>query len=246
MKSNKLDIYAELFATEGFFELEDVQSLTDDDLKELGIKKMGYRKKILRTVSMAIPKSRTPSASYSIVPVTDTFRRNELADQLERFVQSAHKKILVVENIEEIINKTLEKQFETRKSKQFDARTVMKFHGTSLASLYHIISEGFKIPASAGMFGKGIYFATDSSKSAQYTGSSHKLLFCEVLVGKQLELHKAQPDLDFQKITQLGYDSVYAPRDTKEKGGVRFDEFVVYHQHQALPRYLFTCHTDHV
>jgi hypothetical protein len=67
-----------------------------------------------------------------------------------------------------------------------------KFHGSDPIGSENIPKTGFLAPQPPkpgkppGMYGQGIYFATDSSKSAQeiYTGGSNKLLLCVVLLGK--------------------------------------------------------------
>ena len=89
-----------------------------------------------------------------------------------------------------------------------------------------------------GMYGQGIYFATDSSKSAQtiYTDGSNKLLLCDVLLGRSMTAEKGDSTLNGDYIRKRGFDSVYAPRGTKATGGVDNDEFVIYHPDQALPR----------
>ena len=86
------------------------------------------------------------------------------------------------------------------------------------------------------MYGQGIYFATDSSKSAQkiYTKGSQKLLLCQVILGKSKEVHMADPTLNKQKLRSERCDSVFAPRGT----AVKNDEFVVFDPDQALPQYI--------
>jgi Poly(ADP-ribose) polymerase catalytic domain len=90
------------------------------------------------------------------------------------------------------------------------------------------------------MFGCGIYFATDSSKSAQktYTKDTNKLLLCDVALGKAKRVDKADPTLNLAKIRQEGFDSVFAPRGTHNTGGVINDEFVIFDPDQAMPRYI--------
>ena len=108
------------------------------------------------------------------------------------------------------------------------------------------------------MFGQGAYFATDASKSAQdiYTKGSSCLILCDVLLGKACEvaglesrhpLHKhvkmskkRRPYLDVnqEKVNAAGFDSVFAPRNTRDKAGVQYDEMIVYNASQALPRYV--------
>lgn len=90
------------------------------------------------------------------------------------------------------------------------------------------------------MYGQGIYFATDSSKSAReiYTQGSNKLLLCNVLIGKSLKLNKSDNQMTYKKLRSLGYDSVFAPRDTVDTGGVQNDEFVIFDPRQAVVRYI--------
>ena len=72
------------------------------------------------------------------------------------------------------------------------------------------------------MYGRGLYFATNSSKSAQeiYTKKSNTLLLCKVLLGKELRQDKADNTLNYQKLRNKRCDSVFAPRNTKGTGGV--------------------------
>ncbi len=86
------------------------------------------------------------------------------------------------------------------------------------------------------MYGQGIYFATDSSKSAQeiYTKGSHKLLLCKVLLGRSKEVKAANHALCFRKLQQEGFDSVFAPRGS----AVLNDEFIIFKPAQAVPVYI--------
>ena len=90
------------------------------------------------------------------------------------------------------------------------------------------------------MFGFGVYFASDSSKSAQelYTKGSNKLLLCEVLLGKSYTSKEARNDMNMVKLKAVRCDSLFAIRDTRQTGGVLFDEFVIYNPDQAYPKYI--------
>jgi len=120
----------------------------------------------------------------------------------------------------------------------------LKFHGTNTAAVESIISTGFLKPEakkkSKSMFGEGIYFASDSSKSAQdrYTRGSNMLLVCDVLLGKTFTVSTAMHSMTGRELNRRGYDSLFAKRGTKGTGGVLNDEFVVYSPDQALPRYI--------
>ena len=100
--------------------------------------------------------------------------------------------------------------------------------------------DGFRLPTSPGMYGAGIYFATNSSKSAQdiYTKKSNKLLVCKVLLGREKIVHKADSSITKENLRKAGFDSVFAPRDTKGSGGVLNDEFIIFDPNQVLPEYI--------
>ena len=167
-------------------------------------------------------------------------------DTVLKYVQPIHNWFPQVTKIEEIYNPDLELKFEKAKLKCFGNYIERKFHGSNPTGSQNIPKEGFLAPKPPkpgklpGMYGQGIYFATDSSKSAQeiYTGGSNKLLLCDVLLGKSKRVVTADNTLNLKKIRDQGFDSVFAPRDSKSTGGVLNDEFVIYDPDQALPRYI--------
>jgi hypothetical protein len=187
-----------------------------------------------------------------------------VVDRTEKYVQSAHGGV-VVTSVEKIVNCELERKFieaKLRLKGGIEHQNVMPlFHGTGVEGIKAIPNTGFRLPQMSedNMFGQGVYFATDSSKSAQkmYTKDSNCLLLCDVLLGKACKVEglksehglveyvktstkKQRPylDVDEEKVRTAGFDSVFAPRDTRDKGGVQFDEFVIYNPSQALPRYI--------
>ena len=146
------------------------------------------------------------------------------------------------------------------KSGAADCKQQQLFHGTGVEGLEGIPKNGFRVPewSDGNIFGRGIYFESDSSKSAQemYTKGSKALILCDVLLGhacvvpgltaqhalsKYVKTSKTgRPflDVDEKKIRKEGFDSVYAPRDTRANAGVLFDEMIVYNPSQAIPRYV--------
>ena len=166
----------------------------------------------------------------------------KVKDQVLNFIQPCHHWFPSITKIEKVTNLELEKKFEVAKSKAFGDHIDIKFHGTSNNNLNNIIKDGFKMPdqkpptSKRGMFGQGIYFATDSSKSAQkiYTQGSQKLLLCQVILGRSKQVRKADYTLNKQKLRSKQYDSVYAPRGS----AVKNDEFVIFDPDQALPQYI--------
>ena len=165
-----------------------------------------------------------------------------IEDKVKRYVQPGHNWFPRVTRIEKLTSLELEIGWLEAKTKLFDpTRCDLKFHGTTVEACNNIIKSGFKLPSATGqMFGPGIYFASDSSKSAQevYTKGSNMLLVCEVLLGKAKTVDKACTWMTSKKLSDEGYDSLFAKRGTKETGGVLYDEFVVFNPKQAIPRYV--------
>ena len=190
--------------------------------------------------------SKDPVKTFSIDEISptgsDSAEYQKVNDKVVKFVQPMHNWFPKVTKIEKVINLELEKKFEAAKSKAFGDHIDEKFHGTDDNGVRGITKDGFRMPdqsppaAKRGMYGQGIYFATDSSKSAQkiYTKGSRKLLLCQVLLGKSKTVQKADPTLNSKKLKSERCDSVYAPRGT----AVKNDEFVIFNPDQALPQYI--------
>ncbi len=78
---------------------------------------------------------------------------------------------------------------------------MLLWHGSRLTNFVGILSQGLRIappeaPVTGYMFGKGVYFADMSSKSANYCFTSKEnntgiLLLCEVALGDMNEKHHA-------------------------------------------------------
>ncbi len=174
-------------------------------------------------------------------PTASTY--NDIKDRVCKYIQPVHKWEPIVTKIEQVTNLKLKEKWLNAQKKMFDpSKHELKFHGTTDLGIDGITKDGFRLPKkdATNMYGQGVYFATDSSKSAQkcYTQGSDKLLLCDVLLGKTWTVSKHQQHMDRDQITDRGYDSLYAERDTRLQGGVLFDEFVVYNPHQALPKYI--------
>eukprot|EP01043_Picozoa_sp_COSAG02_P027469 COSAG02_NODE_1623_length_11604_cov_27.111951_6_plen_1427_part_00 len=190
---------------------------------------------------------------------------HRIVDRVENYMQAEHG-LLTVKRVEKLVNTELESQLLAAKQQMIDPTKppTLLFHGTS-AEVTDLVAEGgFNLPAwkESNMFGQGVYFATDSTKSANplYTKNSNRLLVCEVLLGKSctiegwdhsfpLKKHMKKSgsgsnkgrnflDVDLKKMHAAGFDSVYALRDSESAGGVKFDEFIVYDERLAVPRYI--------
>ena len=167
----------------------------------------------------------------------------DVEDSVKKFIQPFHQWYPNVTKIVKVTNYKLKIKFMERKRTLFDpeGRSVLKFHGTGEDGVEGITKSGFRLPTGGNpMYGFGIYFASDASKSAQeiYTKGSNKLLLCEVLMGKSLTVESAQNNMTLAELKKRQCDSLFAKRDTKSKGGVLFDEFVVYDPDQAYPKYI--------
>lgn len=132
------------------------------------------------------------------------------------------------------------------------------FHGTPWPAAQGIVSDGFRLPNTAGMFGKGIYFADCPLKSAQYTaaledglqacsGRGGIILLCWVDLGEQRKEKAADHSIGgynrngwWAWLTNEhgAYDSVVGL--TKEEGGaLRVPEYIVYNPGNARVDYIF-------
>ena len=160
-------------------------------------------------------------------------------DRVKRYIQPDHQWFPHITKIQRITNTSLEIKWLERKLKLNGTQMRSLFHGTAATDA--IIKKGFIIPERHNqMYGSGIYFASDSSKSAQtlYTKGSNTLLLCDVLLGKSKTMTEPSPEMTLQNLKSDNYDSVFAKRDSKATGGCKFDEYIVYHKDQALPRYV--------
>lgn len=144
------------------------------------------------------------------------------------------------------------------------------WHGSRLTNFVGILSHGLKIappeaPASGYMFGKGIYFADCSSKSANYcftnvNNSTGLLMLCEVALGNTMELQDAKPITRLPKgihsVKGCGktypnpdevivlHDGVEIPSgspicDLSMESSLLYNEYIVYDAAQVRAKYLF-------
>ena len=92
-------------------------------------------------------------------------------------------------------------KFEKYKTANGLEDTHLLWHGSRLTNWGGILSQGLRIappeaPSTGYMFGKGVYFADMSSKSANYCFTTSEkttgmMVLCEVALGNQLVCHKA-------------------------------------------------------
>ncbi|TGZ69293.1 hypothetical protein CRM22_003812 [Opisthorchis felineus] len=165
----------------------------------------------------------------------------------------------------------------TKKSeaKQFKnyGNQMLLWHGSRLTNWVGILGRGLKVappeaPVTGYMFGKGIYFADCSSKSANYAYPTQKknvglMALCEVSLGKVNELYQAcytahQLPAGMHSVRGVGRVTPEESTWSKLDGGVtvpigklvpspeansdnlalQFNEYVVYDPNQVRLRYL--------
>lgn len=131
------------------------------------------------------------------------------------------------------------------------------WHGTSYNSIKIIIKDGFdeRVCSLNGMFGAGIYFAEDSSKSDQYIESHSDgysyILLCRVMLGDAgvvLSTHSNERralckkrKCNDDRCSHNRFDSLMAEtkRNKYKKASLhRHREFIVYDRTQCYPEFL--------
>jgi len=126
----------------------------------------------------------------------------------------------------------------------FGCETMELFHGSRNENILSIMQKGLLIkPASAvhtgSMFGAGIYFASDVTKSANYCwgfGSADRnehyyMFLCEVATGKIKDFDTPQTHL---RSAPWGYNSVRGVKGSH----LLHDEYIVYKQNQVKLKYI--------
>ncbi len=134
-----------------------------------------------------------------------------------------------------------------------DANVRELWHGTPSANT--VLKNGFdpRFCSMKGMFGGGVYFAENSTKSCRYAGLNRRgdmgmLLLCSVALGdscvcrvaKQQIRKPPDPDMLDTRYWMGGkFQSVFAPSSTDDSFSLlAMREYVVYHTNQAYPQYV--------
>ncbi|GFR86628.1 poly [ADP-ribose] polymerase [Elysia marginata] len=240
-----------------------------DELKEVGINAYGHRHKILKGMEKLIASKGVQNVVGALTQGTvlidlmaDDPEFVSVKDQMLSTLRDHKDNVGGVFNsynilkIQKIRNKRLLDRYSHRRKEvgeenhgQPNERHL--FHGSPF--IVAIVHKGFdeRHAYIGGMFGAGIYFAENSSKSNQYvygigggTGCPlHKdrscyicqrqLLLCRVTLGKSF--------LQFSAMKMAhappGHHSVIGRPST---GGLNYAEYVVYRGEQAYPEYLIT------
>ncbi|XP_020907547.1 poly [ADP-ribose] polymerase tankyrase-2 [Exaiptasia diaphana] len=244
-----------------------------EELKEIGIHAYGHRHKILKAVKEKLsglglgfgPFATTSlqgSVLQELTPVDKDY--SSVADEMQSTVvehrdSGASGGIFssyTIGKIERVVNTKLWDKYVYRRREIADSNhnhsnERMLFHGSPFINA--IVQKGFdeRHAYIGGMFGAGIYFAENSSKSNQYVygigggqgcpqhkdrscySCERQLLLCRVALGK--------PFYQFSAVKMAhsppGHHSVIG---RPSSGGLSFAEYVIYRGEQAYPEYLIT------
>ncbi len=124
-----------------------------------------------------------------------------------------------------------------------DQNRKLLFHGTKNPNVRHILKGGLRIMGSAAngrALGNGLYFADQSAKSMNYTGSAGRagkapemMFLSEVALGRMYTISRSYAGSG----APAGYDSVYSPGG----GGTwAYNEYCIYRADRCTARYLVT------
>nr|XP_006117516.1 tankyrase-2 isoform X4 [Pelodiscus sinensis] len=244
------------------------------ELKEIGINAYGHRHKIIKGVERLISGQQglnpylTLNTSGSGTILIDLSPDDKEFQSVEEEMQSTVREHrdgghaggvfnrYSILKIQKVCNKKLWERYAHRRKEVSEenhnhANERMLFHGSPFVNA--IIHKGFdeRHAYIGGMFGAGIYFAENSSKSSQYvygigggTGCPvHKdrscyvchrqLLFCRVTLGKSFLQFSAMK----MAHSPPGHHSVTGRPSVN---GLALAEYVIYRGEQAYPEYLIT------
>uniref|UniRef100_A0AAQ4PFW4 Poly [ADP-ribose] polymerase n=1 Tax=Gasterosteus aculeatus aculeatus TaxID=481459 RepID=A0AAQ4PFW4_GASAC len=273
MKSLGLEHLRDIFEREQI-SLDVLADMGHEELKEIGINAYGHRHKLIKGVERLLggqpggnPYLTFHCANQGTILIDlalDDKEYQSVEEELQSTIREhrdggnaggVFSKYNIIK-IQKVVNKKLRERYTHRQKEIADENhnhhnERMLFHGSPFINA--IIHKGFdeRHAYIGGMFGAGIYFAENSSKSNQYvygigggTGCpTHKdrscylchrqMLFCRVTLGKSF--------LQFSAMKMAhappGHHSVIGRPSVN---GLAYAEYVIYRGEQAYPEYLIT------
>ncbi|XP_068429646.1 poly [ADP-ribose] polymerase tankyrase-1-like isoform X2 [Clinocottus analis] len=273
LKSLGLEHLRETFQREQI-SLDVLADMGHEELKEIGINAYGHRHKLIKGIERLLggqqganPYLTFHCSSQGTVLIdlaTDDKEFQSVEEELQSTIREhrdggnaggVFSRYNIIK-IQKVVNKKLRERYAHRQKEIADENhnhhnERMLFHGSPFINA--IIHKGFdeRHAYIGGMFGAGIYFAENSSKSNQYvygigggTGCpTHKdrscyvchrqMLFCRVTLGKSF--------LQFSAMKMAhappGHHSVIGRPSVN---GLAYAEYVIYRGEQAYPEYLIT------
>uniref|UniRef100_A0A7N8YN72 Poly [ADP-ribose] polymerase n=1 Tax=Mastacembelus armatus TaxID=205130 RepID=A0A7N8YN72_9TELE len=273
LKNLGLEHLLEIFAREQIT-LDVLVDMGHHELKEIGVDAYGHRHKVIKGVERLLsgPQSLNPyltlNTTNSGTILIDLAADDKEFQSVEEEMQSTIREHrdgghaggvfsrYGLVKIQKVCNKKLWERYSHRRKEVSEenhnhSNERMLFHGSPFVNA--IIHKGFdeRHAYIGGMFGAGIYFAENSSKSNQYvygigggTGCPlHKdrscyvchrhLLFCRVTLGKSFLQFSAMK----MAHSPPGHHSVTGRPSVN---GLALAEYVIYRGEQAYPEYLIT------
>ncbi|TWW66516.1 Tankyrase-1 [Takifugu flavidus] len=273
LKSLGLEHLRDIFQREQI-SLDVLADMGHEELKEIGINAYGHRHKLIKGIERLLggqqggnPYLTFHCSSQGTVLIdlaTDDKEFQSVEEELQSTIREhrdggnaggVFSRYNIIK-IQKVVNKKLRERYAHRQKEIADENhnhhnERMLFHGSPFINA--IIHKGFdeRHAYIGGMFGAGIYFAENSSKSNQYvygigggTGCpTHKdrscyvchrqMLFCRVTLGKSF--------LQFSAMKMAhappGHHSVIGRPSVN---GLAYAEYVIYRGEQAYPEYLIT------
>lgn len=183
---------------------------------------------------------------YKLSQLDDTKKFDQIQDLYRRTLNRRHSastfKLKYVYQLQNEVDLT---NFTERKDKLGNVQEL--WHGTNVANVLSILSKGLFIPPRTGstiqtvgrMFGDGIYFSNQSTKSLNYsTGfwgggrqSMGYMFLADVVLGKEYHPSQYGPQTAIRK----SHNSIFVEPNT---AGVRNNEVIVWDTNQIMLRYL--------
>ncbi|XP_066509234.1 poly [ADP-ribose] polymerase tankyrase-1-like isoform X2 [Hoplias malabaricus] len=273
LKSLGLEHLRDIFEREQIT-LDVLADMGHEELKEIGINAYGHRHKLIKGIERLLGGQQggnpylafhcTAQGTVLIDLPPDDKEFQSVEEEMQSTIREhrdggnaggVFNRYNVIK-IQKVVNKKLRERYTHRQKEIADENhnhhnERMLFHGSPFINA--IIHKGFdeRHAYIGGMFGAGIYFAENSSKSNQYvygigggTGCpAHKdrscylchrqMLFCRVTLGKSF--------LQFSAMKMAhappGHHSVIGRPSVN---GLAYAEYVIYRGEQAYPEYLIT------
>jgi len=245
-----------IFHDSGWFQLGKTRMPTAEDLQ--------FIKENVGQHALAQPKTWIDMKDPSVAekhPLPLGHERNTVMDAFLKTLNRSRTQIVKVERIQNlamwqsyvvkrqtICNRDIKKRGvaddQTQQQKQIDRfERAWLFHGTNFEVMDKILQQGFNrsfCGKNATMYGKGVYFAVESSYSACSTyavpdrNGFQYVMACRVAVGEYClgKRDALTPDVRDSKTNTL-YDSTVNALNNPTV-------FVTYHDAQAYPEYLIT------
>ncbi|XP_056110771.1 tankyrase, TRF1-interacting ankyrin-related ADP-ribose polymerase b isoform X3 [Rhinichthys klamathensis goyatoka] len=273
LKSLGLEHLRDIFEREQIT-LDVLADMGHEELKEIGINAYGHRHKLIKGIERLLGGQQganpyltfhcTNQGTVLIDLAVDDKEFQSVEEEMQSTIREHRDggnaggvfSRYNVLKIQKVVNKKLRERYTHRQKEIADENhnhhnERMLFHGSPFINA--IIHKGFdeRHAYIGGMFGAGIYFAENSSKSNQYvygigggTGCpTHKdrscyvchrqMLFCRVTLGKSF--------LQFSAMKMAhappGHHSVIGRPSVN---GLAYAEYVIYRGEQAYPEYLIT------